>query len=217
MGGEVHIKSAIPSLHPISLPPSLLHHPFAHLTTIPAYSPLKNSLCARVDTQTLDVVFYQTSSHGRSCRPQRTRHHSTARTLSSSISNLRASRLAQLLQQAPRIQWTTSPTVRPKSPGGPFYRRRHPNLCDRARHIRSLRPPYGWHSTVQPEAHHRGCPVEFLPGWGKNHTKRQRGSTQFTTTPVAGDRQIHQALPDLRRSLSGSLSARFPLAFSFKT
>ena len=35
--------------------------------------------------------------------------------------------------------------------------------------------------------------------------------------PVAGGCPIHQTLPDLRGSLSGSLSTRFPFAFSFKT
>jgi hypothetical protein len=34
--------------------------------------------------------------------------------------------------------------------------------------------------------------------------------------PWPRSHQIHQALPDLRRSLSGSLSARFPFAFPFK-
>jgi hypothetical protein len=36
----------------------------------------------------------------------------------------------------------TSTTVRPKSSGEPFCRRRHPNLCDRARYIRGFRPPH---------------------------------------------------------------------------
>jgi hypothetical protein len=81
--------------------------------------------------------------------------------------------------------------------GEPFCHRRHPNLCDKARYICGFSPPHLWNLTVQPKAYHRGCPTEFLPGWGKNCTKRKRGSTQFTTTPVAGGRSIHQALPDL--------------------
>jgi hypothetical protein len=98
-----HIKTSIPSFHMNSPPPFLFHHPFAYFTTILHTVARKTHSVQKLLLKLFDGVFYRADSYGRLRYTQRTRHNNTIRTLSSSLSNLSAGRMAQLLSETPGV------------------------------------------------------------------------------------------------------------------
>jgi hypothetical protein len=59
----------------------------------------KNLLCTEAVTQLFDGVFYRDGSYGRICYTVRTHHDIPVRTLSSSLSNFSAGRMARLFSK----------------------------------------------------------------------------------------------------------------------
>jgi hypothetical protein len=94
-----HIKPSIPSFHTNSPPPFLFHHPFAYFTTILHTIARKTHSAQKLLLKLFDSVFYRDGSYGRLCYTERTSHDSVVRTLSSSLSNLSAGRMAQLFSE----------------------------------------------------------------------------------------------------------------------
>ena len=148
-GREGHIKPSIPSFHMNSPPPFLFHHPFAYFTTILHTVARKTHFVQKLLLKLFDGVFYRAGSYGRLCYTERTLHDNAIRTLSSSLSNLLAGRMAQLFSETLGVSWTTSPAIHSKPSGRPLCRPRGLNLNNWRRYSTCIRPPYRQHSHVQ--------------------------------------------------------------------
>jgi hypothetical protein len=98
-----HIKPFIPSFHTNSPPPFLFYHPFAYFTTICIPSLGKLTLRRSCYSNSLTVYFTELVAMGGSVIRNEPCHDSPVRTLSSSLSNFSAGRMAQLFSETPGV------------------------------------------------------------------------------------------------------------------